>query len=152
MEFHDFRFFDRNPLMDTYGYHLILTILVDIDECIGNKYCPANSDCKNTEGSFTCPCRSGYEGEAKEGVAYDATIKIVPAVSDVKKCRTVCKSTEGCFAYTYWPDRKDCELQGNDFEDNEYETSKEYGDVSMSGIMAYPLCVGKRLRYVLTSY
>ncbi|XP_028390636.1 matrilin-2-like, partial [Dendronephthya gigantea] len=35
----------------------------DIDECSeDSNSCPANSECKNTIGSFTCSCNSGYVG------------------------------------------------------------------------------------------
>ena len=41
-------------------------ILSDIDECKGNNDCDANADCTNTEGSYTCACRSGYDGDGKK--------------------------------------------------------------------------------------
>ena len=39
----------------------------DIDECTrGTDNCDVNADCINTEGSFQCVCRAGYEGTGQE--------------------------------------------------------------------------------------
>ena len=39
----------------------------DIDECTrGTDNCDVNADCVNTEGSFLCLCRAGYEGTGQE--------------------------------------------------------------------------------------
>ena len=37
----------------------------DIDECnhTSLNMCPKNSDCVNTDGSYTCTCHSGFEGD-----------------------------------------------------------------------------------------
>ena len=42
-----------------------LVIFLDIDECKGDNDCDVNSKCTNTDGSFTCACRSGYKGDGK---------------------------------------------------------------------------------------
>ena len=34
----------------------------DIDECL-EEPCHAFADCENTNGSYTCTCRSGYSGD-----------------------------------------------------------------------------------------
>ena len=35
----------------------------DINECNGEPFpCDVFADCKNTEGSFTCTCQDGFEG------------------------------------------------------------------------------------------
>ncbi len=36
----------------------------DINECTaGTSTCTANSTCENSDGSYTCPCSSGYSGD-----------------------------------------------------------------------------------------
>ena len=38
--------------------------ITDVDECAAsNDNCDKNADCKNTEGSFTCTCRSSFFGD-----------------------------------------------------------------------------------------
>jgi len=40
-------------------------VIADVDECslIGGNNChPRNSICTNTDGSFSCDCKEGYEG------------------------------------------------------------------------------------------
>jgi len=37
--------------------------LTDYNECATGQYCGANAICKNTIGSFTCTCKSGYTGD-----------------------------------------------------------------------------------------
>ena len=40
--------------------------LLDINECVrGMLNCDSNADCVNTEGSFRCMCRAGYEGNGQ---------------------------------------------------------------------------------------
>lgn len=39
---------------------------VDIDECKDN-LCPANSQCYNTLGSYSCICDPGYTGDGVTG-------------------------------------------------------------------------------------
>ena len=38
-----------------------ILLFLDIDECAAGDPCMANAECENTEGSFTCYCRDGYE-------------------------------------------------------------------------------------------
>lgn len=39
---------------------------LDIDECLTNTHeCSANSECKNTLGSYECICGPGYTGDGK---------------------------------------------------------------------------------------
>ena len=41
-------------------YH-ILSLILDINECEDISVC--NHDCNNTDGSYECSCRDGYELE-----------------------------------------------------------------------------------------
>ena len=44
----------------------VFIVFLDIDKCVANTHdCAAEADCKNTEGSFTCTCRDGYQGDDK---------------------------------------------------------------------------------------
>ena len=62
-------------LCEALGFHgkhisfLLLNVSIlslDIDECLANTHeCAAKADCKNTEGSFTCTCHDGYQGDGK---------------------------------------------------------------------------------------
>ena len=39
---------------------------VDVDECTAfPNICDANTDCHNTDGSYTCICKAGYTGDGK---------------------------------------------------------------------------------------
>ncbi len=39
-------------------------ILLDVNECAESTHnCVVNSACENTEGSYLCPCNSGFEGD-----------------------------------------------------------------------------------------
>ena len=38
---------------------------VDIDECAVGGYCNPNAICRNTEGSYQCKCKDGFEGDGK---------------------------------------------------------------------------------------
>ena len=43
---------------------LICVFSSDIDECSNSTdSCDSNANCTNTEGSFTCQCNDGYEGD-----------------------------------------------------------------------------------------
>ena len=42
----------------------IYILLLDTNECaLGTDNCDANAVCADTEGSFTCTCNPGYEGD-----------------------------------------------------------------------------------------
>ena len=36
---------------------------LDIDECSTSNNCDYYADCKNTDGSYSCQCKSGYIGD-----------------------------------------------------------------------------------------
>ena len=38
---------------------------VDIDECATGGYCHSEAICRNTEGSYQCKCKDGFEGDGK---------------------------------------------------------------------------------------
>lgn len=41
-------------------------MFTDIDECTTNTHdCHSSATCTNTEGSFTCACNEGYDGDGK---------------------------------------------------------------------------------------
>ena len=44
-----------------------LSLLTDIDECSNaeTNECHSNASCNNTEGSYTCRCLEGYQGDGK---------------------------------------------------------------------------------------
>lgn len=40
-----------------------LFVIIDVDECKNVTYpCHANATCNNTDGSYICDCRTGYDG------------------------------------------------------------------------------------------
>ena len=40
------------------------SMFIDIDECeMGTHTCSSNASCTDTDGSFNCTCREGYEGD-----------------------------------------------------------------------------------------
>ena len=44
------------------------TKCIDIDECLKQNFCQGNTECHNTEGSFSCDCVDGYEGDLCEDI------------------------------------------------------------------------------------
>ena len=50
---------------------LTVNLLVDIDECsLDSDKCYANSECTNTEGSYSCTCKPGYSGDGHNCTGY----------------------------------------------------------------------------------
>jgi len=42
----------------------LLLYIADIDECATNNGgCSANASCSNVQGSFSCSCNAGYDGD-----------------------------------------------------------------------------------------
>ncbi|CAH3197854.1 unnamed protein product, partial [Porites evermanni] len=38
----------------------------NVNECLGDNDCHTFADCTNTNGSYTCKCKQGYQGNGKE--------------------------------------------------------------------------------------
>ena len=42
--------------------------ITGVDECTdGTHDCDVNAECSNTDGNFTCACKTGYERNGKDG-------------------------------------------------------------------------------------
>ena len=52
-------------------------LLTDINECAGSNDCVANSECGNTDGSYTCTCSTGYTGNGKSSCSGRCLIYIL---------------------------------------------------------------------------
>ena len=52
-------------LLNTFKYIYLKTIITnfyaDVNECLSNP-CSVDADCQNTDGSFTCTCKDGFNG------------------------------------------------------------------------------------------
>ena len=46
----------------TYNF---FTLFLDIDECKVSSSCHSQATCRNTIGSYTCTCNTGYTGNAQ---------------------------------------------------------------------------------------
>ena len=42
-----------------------MKMCVDIDECAAGGYCHSDAISRNTEGSYQCKCKEGFEGDGK---------------------------------------------------------------------------------------
>ena len=51
----------------------------DVDECTeGTDNCDMNADCTNTDGSFTCSCKTGYYGDEVACTGMELIIEFNP--------------------------------------------------------------------------
>ncbi|PFX13278.1 Fibrillin-1 [Stylophora pistillata] len=69
----------------------------DVDECTTNTPdCDVNAECSNTEGSFNCSCKVGFNGDGKKCTDVDE------CTTDAHNCDTnaECNNTEGSFNCT----------------------------------------------------
>ena len=48
-------------ITENYGILVVILFIVDIDEC-EDEPCHMNAFCTNSEGSFSCQCNVGYQG------------------------------------------------------------------------------------------
>ena len=62
---------------------VVLFSFTDIDECIdGSNNCHENAGCTNIDGSFTCECNNGYNGngelcEGENTITLSVTVKFI---------------------------------------------------------------------------
>ncbi|XP_075224050.1 nidogen isoform X2 [Lycorma delicatula] len=58
-----------------YGFHKIPLdegfTCVDVDECQNPNVCHADATCENTDGSYTCTCNNGFQGDGKNCEYYE---------------------------------------------------------------------------------
>lgn len=72
------------------GFKKSGTICVDINECTeGLHDCDPNGSCSNMTGSFTCKCKSGYEGDGKSCTE-------IPCAPGYKKSGSGCVDIHEC--------------------------------------------------------
>ena len=64
------------------------TQCIDINECLDQNICQPNSECHNSQGSYSCNCFDGYEGD----ICYD-----IDECTGTAKChaKAHCQNTEG---------------------------------------------------------
>ncbi|XP_071104963.1 protein kinase C-binding protein NELL2-like [Haliotis cracherodii] len=77
----------------------------DIDECVPSAHsCDTNADCTNTEGSFTCTCKSDYVGDGEtctgkyifKGVCSEGGTECINGgACDTSSTPTKCKCADG---------------------------------------------------------
>ena len=48
--------------MISFLFYFVYLLYLDINECSNSNSCHSNATCKNSDGSYTCTCMSGYSG------------------------------------------------------------------------------------------
>ncbi|XP_020908531.1 fibrillin-2 isoform X2 [Exaiptasia diaphana] len=82
------------------GFYRDGNICSDIDECISNITCRANSTCVNIPGSFNCTCLLGYHGNASKCIDINECATANHSCSTHAQCINVpgsytCRCTSG---------------------------------------------------------
>ena len=62
--------FCLNKTKKTWNIMCYLLLSSDVNECVEQKPCDTNANCTNTEGYYTCTCRTGYSGNGKTCEGY----------------------------------------------------------------------------------
>ena len=72
------------------------SLIVDIDECSipETNECQFNALCTNNEGSYTCSCRGGYQGDGRRCTGEYITHESLPLVVMSNKGNVRCKLLE----------------------------------------------------------
>lgn len=113
------------------GYRLTGSTCSDLNECNdGTHDCDANATCINSYGSFTCACKTGYEGDGKTCTAMGCEPgfqRSGPSCVDANECtggthdcdpNALCTNTVGSFTCAckggYEGDGKACAATGCD--------------------------------------
>ena len=56
------------------GFPNVVSVCLDVDECTASpSVCDVNANCKNTRGSYSCTCKTGFSGDGKTCRGKDGT-------------------------------------------------------------------------------
>ena len=54
-----------------------MSFISDIDECSGDSSpCDENADCTNSDGSYSCTCKQGFDGDGDSCKGITLEIKV----------------------------------------------------------------------------
>ena len=75
---------------------------IDINECASsdNNNCHNNATCTNTDGSFSCACDTGYDGNGVNCTDIDECVSIDDNGNSIHNCHNnaTCTNTDGSFS------------------------------------------------------